>query len=133
MKNARISIATLFAVVLTGTAAAGAGAAPTSLSGGVYTAEQATEGKPLFEEKCSSCHNADFYKTVFQTWRGEPLQYLFEQVMSAMPADNPGSLFDSEYESIFANILEITGFPAGDSALSYSSGMMMDVEIEAAP
>ncbi|MDX1491250.1 MAG: hypothetical protein R3332_08185 [Pseudohongiellaceae bacterium] len=133
MKKARISIATLFALVLTGTAAAGAGAAPTSLSEGVYTAEQAESGKPLFEKSCNACHNADFYKTVLQTWRGEPMQYLFEQVMSAMPADNPGSLYDTEYEQIFAHILELVGFPAGDTELSYSSGMMMDVEVESAP
>lgn len=133
MNKARITIATLFALIITGTAAAGAGAAPTSLSDGAYTVEQAATGQALFEQKCSSCHNADFYKTVFQTWRGEPLEYLFEQVMSSMPADNPGSLFDSEYESIFAHILEITGFPAGDTELSYSSGLMIDIEIEAAP
>ena len=133
MKKARISIATVFALVLTGTAAAGAGAAPTSLSDGAYTAEQSAAGQPLFEKSCSSCHNVDFYKNVLQTWRGEPLQYLFEQVMSAMPADNPGSLYDSEYEQIFAHVLELTGFPAGDTELSYSSGMMMDIEVEAAP
>src|SRR5690606_8587792 len=133
MKKAKFSFATLLTLALGSAAIADAGAAPTSLTDGAYVATQAESGAVIFEERCSSCHNADFYKNVFRTWRGQPLLYLFEQVMSSMPADNPGSLMDNEYEDVMAYILQITGFPAGDTRLEYASGMMGDVAIEAAP
>ena len=133
MKTAKLFTATLMTLILATAAIADAGAAPTSLSEGAYTAEQAAEGKPLFEANCSTCHNADYYKTVFQSWRGQPVQYLFEQLMSAMPADKPGALLDAEYEVVMAYMLEILGFPAGDTPLNYSSGMMRDINIEPAP
>lgn len=133
MNKAKLSIATLMTIALTGSAIAGAGAAPTSVNDGAYTAEQALLGKPLFEQNCSTCHNVDFYKTVFRSWRGQPLQYLFEQIMSSMPADKPGALLDSEYEDLMAYVLQVTGFPAGDMRLQYASGMMRDISVELAP
>lgn len=133
MKNLKLSIAALMTMVLASVAAADAGAAPTALLQGVYTEAQAESGKALFDQNCATCHNADFYKATFQTWRGQPAQYLFEQVMSAMPADKPGALLDKEYEDVFAYVINILGFPAGDTRLDYASGMMMDIKIEPAP
>ena len=132
MKIAKFSTASLMTLVLASCAMADAGAAPTSLSEGVYTAEQAALGAETFELNCSTCHNADFYKTVFQTWRGQPMLYLFEQIMSAMPADKPGALLDNEYEDVMAYVLQITGFPEGDTRLEYANGMMRDIPIEPA-
>lgn len=132
MKKARFAIATLMTAVLATAAIADAGAAPTSISGGVYTEEQAAAGKALFDSSCATCHNADYYKTVFQTYRGQPLVYLFENVMSAMPADNPGSFSNVEYESIMAYVLQLTGFPAGTAPLSYDSGAMEEITVEPA-
>ena len=133
MKKARLATATVLTAVLASGVMADAGAQPTSLMDGVYTAEQAATGKPLFEQNCSTCHNADYYKTVLQTWRGQPLMYLFEQVMSAMPADKPGALMDTEYEDVFAYVLQIVGFPAGDTRLQYAGGSMEDIAIQPAP
>lgn len=133
MKRARFSTATFLTLVLAAAAVADASAASTSLGEGVYTAEQANAGKLNYDQSCSLCHNADYYKTVLQTWRGQPLLYLFEQVMSAMPADNPGAFLDSEYEDVMAYILQITGFPAGDTRLEYASGMMRDITLEPSP
>lgn len=132
MKIAKYSIVTLMTLVLATGAIADAGAAPTALNAGVYTAEQAVAGQPAFEQNCSTCHNSDYYKTVFQTWRGQPILYLFEQIMGSMPADKPGALLNSEYEDIMAYILKITGFPEGDTRLEYASGMMRDIPIEPA-
>ena len=114
-------------------ACADAGAAPTSLGAGVYSKEQAEIGKAVFSQNCSSCHNADYYKTVLQTWRGQPMTYLFEQVLSAMPADKPGALLETEYEDAFAYIFELVGFPAGETRLEYANGMMNDISLEPAP
>lgn len=132
MKTANLFTASFITLAIATAAIADAGAAPTALSEGVYTAEQAAAGQPTFEQNCSTCHNADYYKTVFQTWRGQPMLYLFEQIMSAMPADKPGALLDSEYEDVFAYVLQITGFPDGDTRLEYANGMMRDIPIEPA-
>lgn len=132
MKIAKFSTATMMTLALATGAIADAGAAPTAMNEGVYTAEQAAIGQPIFEQNCSTCHNADYYKTVFQTWRGQPMLYLFEQIMSAMPADKPGALLDSEYEDVMAYVLQITGFPEGDTRLEYANGMMRDIPIEPA-
>ena len=132
MKIAKLFTATLMTLILATAAIADAGAAPTALSEGVYTAEQAAAGQATFERNCSTCHNADYYKTVFQQWRGQPVQYLFEQVMSAMPADKPGALLDNEYEDVFAYVLQILGFPGGDTRLEYANGMMREIPIEPA-
>ncbi|MDT8427737.1 MAG: cytochrome c [Pseudomonadales bacterium] len=100
-----------------------------TVNDGIYTAAQAESGKPLFEQRCSTCHNADFYKGVLQGWNGQPVQYLIETIMSSMPADNPGSLFDNEYEQIMAYIFSITGYPEGDSPLTYGSQALMNAKI----
>ena len=123
----------MMTAILTSAACADAGAAPTSLGAGVYSKEQAEIGKAVFSQNCSSCHNADYYKTVLQTWRGQPMTYLFEQVMSAMPADKPGALLETEYEDAFAYIFELVGFPAGETRLEYANGMMNDISLEPAP
>ena len=104
MKNARLATATVLTAVLATGVMADAGAQPTSLMDGVYTAEQAATGKALFE-----------------------------QVMSAMPADKPGALMDTEYEDVFAYVLQIVGFPAGETRLQYAGGSMEDIAIQPAP
>lgn len=105
----------------------------TTLNDGIYTAEQAAAGKPLFEQNCSACHNADFYKTTLNSYNGQPLQYMFESIMAGMPADKPGALMDNEYENIIAHIFELVGFPAGEEPLTYAGGAMMNTKVVRAP
>lgn len=109
--------------------ACSAAAQQKTIEDGVYTAEQAEAGQPLFEERCSACHNADFYRGTLSNRNNQPLAYLFEEILVTMPADMPGSLMDAEYEAILAHILQLTGFPAGDAPLDYASGSMHTVNI----
>jgi len=41
----------------------------------------------------------------------------------------PGSLTDPEYEAIMAQILQLTGYPAGDEPLDYASGTMDSIRV----
>src|SRR5690554_6725534 len=100
-----------------------------TLEDGVYTAEQAEAGKEVFERRCSACHNADFYRVSLANRNGQPLTWMFEEILGTMPADMPGSLSDAEYESILAHILELTGFPAGEKPLDYASGSMDGISV----
>jgi hypothetical protein len=54
---------------------------------------------------------------------------MFEEILVNMPADTPGSLMDSEYEVVFAHILSLAGYPAGDTELNYANGSMGEVTI----
>lgn len=100
-----------------------------TIEDGVYTTEQAEAGQPLFEQRCSACHNADFYRGTLSNRNNQPLAYLFEEILVTMPADMPGSLMDAEYEAILAHILQLTGFPAGEEPLDYAGGTMHTVNI----
>lgn len=121
--------ATMCAIVTAAMLSFGASAKEKTLADGVYTAEQAKAGEPLFTTNCSACHNADFYKTTLQSYNGQPLLYLFESIMAGMPADKPGALLDNEYEDIVAHIISLLGFPAGEERLTYSGDMMRNTTI----
>lgn len=120
---------TMMSAAVSAVMACTAAAQPKTIEDGVYTVEQAEAGQPLFEQRCSSCHNADFYRGTLSNRNSQPLAYLFEEILVTMPMDMPGSLMDAEYESILAHILQITGFPAGDAPLDYASGTMHTVNI----
>jgi len=104
-------------------------AAASTVNDGIYTAEQADAGKELYEQRCSACHNADFYRVALSNRNGQPLSWMFEEILVTMPADMPGSLSDPEYETIMAQILQLTGFPEGDEPLNYSNGSMENISI----
>jgi mono/diheme cytochrome c family protein len=110
-----------------------AAAAEGTLNDGIYTAEQAAAGKPLFEQNCSACHNADFYKTTLNSYNGQPVLYMFESIMAGMPADKPGVLMDNEYEDIVAHIFMLLGFPAGEQRLAYAGDVMKNTKVVRAP
>lgn len=129
MKKSTKSMFTAFAAA-TALAAFGLNTAfAATIKDGVYTSEQAQAGEPIFQSRCSSCHNADFYKNALSNRNNQPLLFLFEEILGTMPADNPGSLMDDEYEKIVAHILSITGFPAGEKPLNYADGSMGNISI----
>lgn len=126
MNKIRVSMITAAAAAVFACTAV---AQPKTIKDGVYTAEQAETGKALYEQRCSACHNADFYRGTLSNRNNQPLAYLFEEILVTMPADMPGSLMDSEYEAILAHILQLTGFPEGEEPLDYAGGTMHTVNI----
>jgi cytochrome c5 len=88
---------------------------------GIYTAAQATRGKPLYEMHCGSCHGADLSGGIGQSLKGEFIRYwegyslnsLFSRTKYTMPSGAPASLRDEEYLDIIAYILQVSSFPAG--------------------
>lgn len=102
---------------------------PETIADGVYTEEQAANGEALYEEHCSSCHNMDFYENSLGNRVNQPVAFMFEEVLGTMPMNAPGSLPDETYEDIFAYIFQGLGFPAGDTELRYSTGIMEQVRL----
>jgi hypothetical protein len=94
-----------------------------------YTAAQAERGDDSFRETCLSCHSSsEFRGRSFQRdWRGSSMGYLYEEIVYYMPEDNPGGLATDTYLDIMAYILDLNGFPAGDSELVSDIDAMKEI------
>lgn len=125
----------MFASAVTAaTLAAGAALAndPVTVADGVYSEAQAERGEPLYNQHCAACHNVDFYVQSLNSRVNQPVSWMFEEILGTMPMNAPGFLPDQQYEDIFAYILKVVGFPAGDSDLTYASGDMNRIRLLAA-
>ena len=90
---------------------------------GVFTEAQVASGQIVYDSKCKTCHNMQFYRDTLRSWNNQPLLWLWESIMGTMPADNPGSLMLEEYTDVIAYILSENGFPTGDNELDPDNGM----------
>ena len=94
---------------------------------GVFTADQATQGKALFETKCAICHGAELNggemapplagAGFVANWQGTSVGDLFTRIHTTMPANDPGSMNNAETAQVLAYILSFNQFPAGSAAL----------------
>ena len=95
---------------------------------GVYTEAQSRRGGPLYQTECSECHGpamegidmapglagGDFV----WNWDGLTLGDLFERIRISMPQADPTSVSRAQKADILAYMLEMSGYPAGDTELS---------------
>jgi quinoprotein glucose dehydrogenase len=94
---------------------------------GVYTAEQARNGKAAYAAACSACHQESLGGDTMSpalvgeefraTWDSQKLRKLYSRILSTMPVDNPGTLTEKTVLDIVAYLLETNGFPGGTAAL----------------
>jgi len=94
---------------------------------GVFTADQAAQGKTAFDNKCATCHGAELTGAemappltggqFLSNWSGQSVGDLFIRIHTTMPASDPGSLSNAETASILAYILSFNQFPAGAAPL----------------
>jgi mono/diheme cytochrome c family protein len=95
-----------------------------SADSGVYTASQAARGAALFESQCASCHRDGGSgpnlagERFTRTFSDSPLSTLFNTIKTTMPRMSPGSLSDSQYTDIVAQLLRLNGYPDGMSELA---------------
>jgi len=97
--------------------------APTT-RGGVYSAEQAQQGKAIYDGKCAMCHgpalkgNGPFPPLAgdaFLTkWNGKTLADLDLKIQTTMPTTEPGTLTPDDTARLVAYILSTNTFPAGE-------------------
>lgn len=100
---------------------------------GVYSEDQAVQGKATFQMYCASCHSPTFHTddAFRKGWFGRSVYELFRVLKTTMPEDNVGGLSDDEYARVIACILQINGFPAGKDSLPADSTVMSRVKIGA--
>ncbi|MCY4659315.1 MAG: cytochrome c [Acidobacteria bacterium] len=122
----------------TGAAPAGVGAggqAGGTVADGVFTADQVSRGERTFRDVCSACHDTvEFSGGRFRfTWVGLTAGDLFDTIATLMPEGDPGSLSPAQYASVVAYLLDLNGYPAGETPLPTSLSALQALEIVEAP
>jgi mono/diheme cytochrome c family protein len=125
--------AALWAVPCAGQA--GGSSDTASVLDGVYTSEQAGQGRQVFDAECALCHSpGEFTGVVFQvSWAGRPLGALFTHLRMTMPMDAPGSLTPAQYASVMSYMLQLNGYPTGEKALPASPDSLNMIRMERIP
>lgn len=101
--------------------------APSSTRDGVYNAEQAKQGKVLYQKQCATCHgialegkgkNVPLIGKVFlDKWTDQTLADLFMKTNATMPASSPGTMTPDETSQVLAYILSMNKFQPGKNPL----------------
>jgi alcohol dehydrogenase (cytochrome c) len=108
---------------------------------GVFTADQATAGKAVFDGKCAACHGPDLAgggeapalagTGFIGEWAGQSVGDLATRLHTTMPANDPGSLNYADTAALVAYILSVNQFPAGTTALPADLNAMGAIAITA--
>ena len=107
---------------------------------GVFTAEQATRGDGLYQQRCASCHGTSLSGgesapaltggEFSSGWNGLTVGDLFERIRTTMPADRPGSVSRTQNADILSYILKVNQFPAGASELPTQTEVLKQIKLE---
>jgi mono/diheme cytochrome c family protein len=109
---------------------------------GVYTADQAKRGQPLYQQNCASCHGERLSGgeeapdlsggTFLASWNGATANDLFEKIRVSMPQNRPGALSRQNNADILAYIFTVNQFPAGTTELASEAGQLKQIRFDAA-
>jgi mono/diheme cytochrome c family protein len=101
--------------------------AVSSTRDGVYTPEQAQQGKTIYQNQCGMCHgdalegqgqNSPLAGSEFlNRWTDQTMADLFMKTIVMMPAMDPGTLSPKETAQVLSYILSANKFPAGKKEL----------------
>lgn len=102
-----------------------------STRAGVYTADQAAQGRELYALRCRSCHTpGEHGATVRAKWSGRALSELFQYLGENMPKDSPGTLTSYENAVALAYFLQMAGLPPGNEELPADSAGLSRIEFD---
>ncbi len=102
---------------------------------GAFTAAQAARGERTFDEVCAGCHDSgEFAGARFRLgWVDRSVGELFDIISTLMPEGDPGSLSPGEYAAVVAYLLQLNGYPAGETPLPTNLSALQAIEIVEAP
>jgi quinoprotein glucose dehydrogenase len=111
-----------------------------SIWDGIYTEEQATRGKALYAQECSSCHGGELTGgemapplaggEFMAGWDGLTVGDLFERIRISMPQNAPGSLSGQQNADILAFIFSASKFPTGTTEMPKEAGILKQIKFE---
>ncbi len=114
---------------------------PRTVWDGVFTTDQAAQGKTLFEAKCAMCHGVDLNGAemapalsgagFISNWSGVSVAELATRIHTTMPANDPGSLTNQQVALAISYILSFNQFPAGTTALPAEDAAQGQINIVA--
>jgi len=106
---------------------------------GVFTADQAAQGKAVFETKCITCHGAELGggemapplvgSAFLSNWTGQSLGDLFTRIHTTMPQNDPGSMNNAEVTQVLAYILSFNQVPPGATPLPADEAALGQIAI----
>ena len=106
---------------------------------GVYTADQGTRGRLLYNTQCLSCHGADLsggemapplVGVGFQSsWNGLSVGDLAERIRVSMPLGKEGTLSRQQVSDVIAAILVAGEYPAGATELTNQPDVLKTIQI----
>ena len=96
-----------------------------SLPAATYGADQATQGKTVYESTCARCHPpGQLDGAAFATaWKNRRVYDLYSLVTNTMPQDKPGSLSDAQYLDVIAYLLQRNSAAAGPALVSDTAAL----------
>jgi mono/diheme cytochrome c family protein len=105
---------------------------------GDYTEAQTNKGAQIYSQFCSSCHGANLQGQAGPALAGQAFAkslsfskmsatQLYHFISSQMPANDPGSLSQDQYEKVLAYILSKNGYPSGQTPLSENTLSKVDL------
>jgi cytochrome c len=113
---------------------------PHSIWDGIYTAEQAKRGEPLYDRACSACHGDKLAghedapplagQDFLDSWNGLTVGKLFDKIRLTMPKGTPSEVGVQQKADILAYILSVNKFPTGKIELQKSEALK-DIRFEA--
>jgi mono/diheme cytochrome c family protein len=143
--NGLLRIAAATMVMATGTAIVqGRQTTPRSAKDGVYTTDQADQGKALYADKCASCHGTMKSITpdmapllndyVFRgAWKDRSVGELFERIRDTMPQNAIGSLSGKQLADITSYILNANELPPGAAPLADDVEVLKQIRLDVKP
>ncbi|HVS86937.1 MAG TPA: c-type cytochrome [Candidatus Acidoferrum sp.] len=107
---------------------------------GLYTSDQAVQGKKLYASRCAVCHGADLEGTTAPPLAGPrfeknwisttTLDDLFFLMRTTMPLSMARSLSAEQHAAIFAYILEQNGYPAGSKPVQPDTPQLKTMRVQ---
>lgn len=106
---------------------------------GVFTDDQAKQGKDVYTQNCATCHLDDLTgsgqalpltgDSFLQSWEGQTVDDLFEVIHDTMPQDKPGTLTPDQAVQVVSYLLKFNKFPSGTTELKSDPAALKDILI----
>jgi alcohol dehydrogenase (cytochrome c) len=130
------SVIAFFSCALPGVALAQAGSGPDP---GVYTSEQAEQGKKLYGSRCAACHGAHLEGVTAPPLAGPNLEKnwistttmddLFFLMRTTMPLSMAKSLSADQHAAVFAYVLQQNGYPPGNTSVQADTPQLKTMRV----